>query len=111
MKSSDMPIGELASRFGLAPHVLRHWESMGLLTPTRAPGAQRRYGDADLARVAMILMGKEAGLGLRELRNLLSTANPMDHADLLRHHITVLDRRITQAQAAKELIEARIPPP
>jgi MerR family copper efflux transcriptional regulator len=53
----------------------------------------------------MILMGKEAGLGLRELRNLLSTANPMDHADVLRHHVTVLDRRITQAQAAKELIE------
>jgi DNA-binding transcriptional MerR regulator len=105
MKSSEMSIGELATRFGLAPHVLRHWESMGLLTPGRVPGGQRRYGDADLARVAMILMGKEAGLGLRELRNLLSTSNPMDHSELLRHHVAVLDRRITQAQAAKELIE------
>lgn len=105
MKSSEMSIGELATRFGLAPHVLRHWESMGLLTPSRVPGGQRRYGDADLARVAMILMGKEAGLGLRELRNLLSTPNPMDHSELLRHHVAVLDRRITQAQAAKDLIE------
>jgi hypothetical protein len=29
----------------------------------------------------------------------------MDHVDLLRHHVAVLDRRITQAQTAKELIE------
>jgi len=109
MKSSTshghLTIGELASRFGLATHVLRHWESMGLLAPGRAAGGQRRYGHADLARVAMVLMGKEAGLGLREMRELLSTANPMDHADLLRRHVTVLEHRIAQAQAAKDLIE------
>jgi DNA-binding transcriptional MerR regulator len=53
----------------------------------------------------MILMGKEAGLDLRELRELLSSADPMDHSDLLRRHVVVLERRIAQAQAAKELIE------
>ncbi|MEU1481969.1 MerR family DNA-binding transcriptional regulator [Streptomyces sp. NPDC005760] len=30
---SAMSIGALAARFGLATHVLRHWESMGLLHP------------------------------------------------------------------------------
>jgi len=109
MKSSTshghITIGELAGRFGLATHVLRHWESVGLLAPGRAAGGQRRYGDADLARVAMILMGKEAGLGLPEMRELLSTDNPMDHTDLLRRHVAVLERRIAQAQAAKNLVE------
>lgn len=109
MKSSTsrglLTIGELAGRFGLATHVLRHWESMGLLAPGRAAGGQRRYGQADLARVAMILIGKEAGLGLREMRELLSTGNPMDHADLLRRHVGVLEHRIAQAQAAKSLID------
>src|SRR5262249_30579296 len=58
MKSSgELTIGELANRFGLATHVLRHWESMGLLVPGRDRGGQRRYGDGDLARVALILMG------------------------------------------------------
>ncbi|WXK67305.1 MerR family DNA-binding transcriptional regulator [Nonomuraea sp. N2-4H] len=34
MKSTPMmAIGEVAARFGLAPHVLRHWEAMGLLSP------------------------------------------------------------------------------
>ncbi|WP_232667961.1 MerR family transcriptional regulator [Pseudonocardia sp. TRM90224] len=98
-------IGEIADRFGLATHVLRHWESIGLLAPARDAGGQRRYGQADLARVAMILMGKEANLGLRDLHEILSTDNPMDHADLLRRHVTVLEHRIAQAQAAKGLIE------
>jgi DNA-binding transcriptional MerR regulator len=53
----------------------------------------------------MILMGKEAGLGLPEMRELLSTDNPMDHTDLLRRHVAVLERRIAQAQAAKNLVE------
>lgn len=98
-------IGEVADRFGLAAHVLRHWEGVGLLAPARGAGGQRWYAPADLMRVAIILMGKEAGLGLQELRELLSTGNPMDRPDLLRQHLAVLERRIRQAQAAKDLIE------
>ncbi|MEU3456347.1 MerR family transcriptional regulator [Micromonospora sp. NPDC006766] len=106
MKSNGgWTIGELAHRFGLATHVLRHWESVGLLAPGRDGGGQRRYGDADLVRVAMILMGKEAGFGLRELRTLLGTDNPMDHPELLRRHVVDLQERIDRATAAKELIE------
>ena len=106
MKSSGaLTIGELAHRFGLATHVLRHWESMGLLAPGRDRGGQRRYGAADLVRVALILMGKEAGFGLGELRELLATDNPMDHPALLKQHIVTLEDRITRATAAKELIE------
>lgn len=105
VQDSDLTIGELAGRFGLPTHVLRHWESMGLLAPARDAGGQRRYRGADLARVAMILIGKEAGLGLRELSVLLSAANPMEHADLLRRHISVLEHRIAEARAAKDLLE------
>jgi DNA-binding transcriptional MerR regulator len=43
-----MSIGALAARFGLATHVLRHWESMGLLHPVRDAGGRRRYGADDL---------------------------------------------------------------
>lgn len=56
-------------------------------------------------RVALVLMGKEAGISLRELAVLLAVANPMDRADLLRRHVAELDQRIAQAQAAKDLIE------
>lgn len=106
MKSSEeLTIGELAQRFGLATHVLRYWESMGLLEPVRRSGGQRSYERADLERVALILMGKEAGFTLGELRMLLSTPSPMDHRVLLRRHVHELERRIAEASAAKALIE------
>jgi MerR family copper efflux transcriptional regulator len=106
MKSSgSLTIGDLARRFGIATHVLRHWESVGLLSPGRDGAGNRRYGPSDLMRVALILMGKEAGFGLRQLRTLLSTGNPMDHPQHLRQHIARLDERIAQATAAKQLVE------
>jgi MerR family transcriptional regulator, copper efflux regulator len=68
MKSSrddaEMTIGEIAQRFGLPTHVLRHWESVGLLAPTRAVAGRRRYDRDHLYRVAVILRAKEAGFGL-----------------------------------------------
>jgi hypothetical protein len=43
MKSSSdeatSSINEIANRFWLATHVLRHWETTGLLTPARALAA------------------------------------------------------------------------
>lgn len=85
--------------------MLRYWESMGLLEPARRVGGRRRYGHAAQARIALIRMAKEAGLGLRELRTLLSTPDPMDHRDLLRRHVTELEQRIARARAAKDLIK------
>jgi MerR family copper efflux transcriptional regulator len=106
MKSSaDFSIGELAERFGLATHVLRHWESVGLLDPERDSLGQRRYGGEHLTQVALILMAKEAGFTLGQLRELLTTDNPMDHPELLREHLRAIDQRIARAQAAKDLIE------
>jgi DNA-binding transcriptional MerR regulator len=57
-----LSIGALAQHFGLATHVLRHWEAMGLLAPARDAAGRRSYGVADLARVAVILRAKGADL-------------------------------------------------
>jgi len=75
MKSSSrtaatMTIGELSARFDLAPHVLRHWEAMGLLAPAARVNGRRRYAQEHLTRVAMIVGGKSGGLSLEQLRDL-----------------------------------------
>ncbi|WP_214401017.1 MerR family transcriptional regulator [Pseudonocardia lacus] len=107
MKSTgeELTIGELAARFGLATHVLRHWETVGLLHPRRAAGDRRRYTPADLVRIAVILISKDAGFTLPQIRELLTTDNPMDHPHLRRRHVAALEQRIERARAAKELIE------
>ncbi|MFE7741292.1 MerR family transcriptional regulator [Nocardia sp. NPDC057455] len=105
MAGGDMSIGELAARFALATHVLRHWEEVGLLAPRRDTAGRRRYHDDDAETVAMILLGKQVGLSLEELAALFAEAS--DRAarrDLLRAHRDRLVRRIAQATAALESI-------
>jgi MerR family transcriptional regulator, copper efflux regulator len=106
MKSSPtMSIGEAAGRFGLPTHVLRHWETMGLLSPERATGGRRRYGSSDLYRVAGILLAKEAGLALTDIRDILTTADVGTRRQITRRHRDELTRRIAEMQAALNLIE------
>ncbi|QBD83459.1 MerR family transcriptional regulator [Ktedonosporobacter rubrisoli] len=100
-----MTIGELAARFGLAPHVLRHWEAMGLLIPAAGVSGRRRYNQGHSARVAMIVYGKQAGFGLKELREMLDAPDPSTRRARVKHHHLALQRRIAQAQAAKEMVE------
>jgi MerR family transcriptional regulator, copper efflux regulator len=106
MKSSaTMSIGAAAGQFGLATHVLRHWETMGLLSPERASGGRRQYGSSDLYRVAGILLAKEAGLALTDIRDILTTADVETRRQITRRHRDELVRRMAEMQAALNLIE------
>jgi len=106
MKSSPtISIGEVGGQFGLATHVLRHWETMGLLSPARATGGRRRYGRSDLNRVAGILLAKGAGLALTDIRDILTTADVQARREITRRHRDELIRRIEEMQTAVNLIE------
>jgi MerR family transcriptional regulator, copper efflux regulator len=97
-------IGEVAARFGLPTHVLRHWEAEGLLAPARA-GDRRRYADEDLYRVAAIIVSKEAGLALPDIREILTARSaPVRHEVIARHREGLLTR-IARAQAALDMLE------
>jgi MerR family copper efflux transcriptional regulator len=112
MKSSgarrEIPIGELAESFGLATHVLRHWESMGLLTPHRSSAGYRVYDLADRYRVAAILQAKEAGMGLDDIQAILTALTPAQRNAILQRQREELTQRIAEAQAALLLIEAAL---
>jgi MerR family copper efflux transcriptional regulator len=97
-------IGEVAARFGLPTHVLRHWESEGLLTPARE-GTRRRYTDADVNRVAAILIAKDAGFALPDIRAMLTVRSAPARHELMARHQAVLMKRIAQAQAALAMLE------
>ena len=66
----DETIGALAAAFELTPRTIRYYEDQGLLAPARV-GAQRVYGAADRARLALILRGKRLGFSIAEIRDFL----------------------------------------
>ncbi|WP_199734128.1 MerR family transcriptional regulator [Micromonospora musae] len=106
MKSSPMTIGQVADHFGLPAHVLRHWESVGLLSPARAEGDRRRYTRDDLFRVASIVRAKQAGLPLPDIRAFLAARDPAARKDVLRRNHRALQDRMAALQSALDLLEA-----
>lgn len=111
MKSTGpggLTIGEVAGHFGLPTHVLRHWESAGLLTPARATAGRRRYHRTDLYRVAVILRAKQAGFALHDIRAMLTAPDPDQRKTILRRQRDDLARRIAQAQASLALIDGAL---
>jgi DNA-binding transcriptional MerR regulator len=106
MKSSreETPwsVGDVAAKFGLATHVLRHWEDVGLLQPARDGAGRRRYGIDDLSRVAVIIRSKASGMGLDQIAVLLD-ADSYDRHQVLQAHIDDLDRRMAEMQQSREM--------
>ncbi|MFF0468418.1 MerR family transcriptional regulator [Micromonospora zamorensis] len=106
MKSSPMTIGDVADHFGLPAHVLRHWESVGLLCPARVTGGRRCYTRDDLFRVASILRAKQAGLSLPDIRAFLAAGDPAARRDVLRRNHDALQARMAALRSALDLLEA-----
>lgn len=103
MKSSpEWSIGSAAVRFGLDTHVLRHWESVGLLAPARDDGGRRRYGRDDLVRIAVIIRSKSAGMSLDQIAALLD-AGAWGRRAVLEQHIEDLDRRMAEMAVSREM--------
>jgi MerR family transcriptional regulator, copper efflux regulator len=105
MKSSrrrPWTIGELAERFDLPTHVLRHWEDMGLLAPERDSAGRRQYVEADLYRVAVILSSKAAGMSLEQVRNLVDGSAEGRHT-ILTDHLIEIDARAAELERSRLL--------
>jgi MerR family copper efflux transcriptional regulator len=104
----ELTIGELAAAAGIAPHVLRHWESMGLLTPPRSTAGRRRYAEPDRERVKIIQLGKRAGLSLEEIRQLLGGDDLAQRRTMLAGRRGELLERIAAAQRSVEMLDHAI---
>ena len=66
-----MTIGEVAQRAGINTSAVRFYERKGLLAAPERRGGQRRYDDQVLRHLALISVGREAGLTLAEIATLL----------------------------------------
>lgn len=101
----EYTIGELAARFGLATHVLRHWEDVGLLSPARRVAGRRVYGPAHVTRVAEILLGKDAGFSLEQLGELFTAPDRGRRREVLRAQLAQVRQRIARLTLSQTLLE------
>jgi len=100
-------IADVARMSGVTSRTLRHYDQIGLLSPAWIGGnGHRYYTAADLLRLQQILLMRELGLGLREIRAVLDSQ--VDRLAALReHHRRLLaerDRLETLARTVRRTI-------
>ena len=102
---ADLTIGQLAAKFGLATHVLRHWEAVGLIEPAERVNGRRRYRPWHVSRVATILVTKEAGLSLDQIKAMFDAPDGPARKELLRRHREQLDRRLAGIEQSRRIVQ------
>jgi MerR family transcriptional regulator, copper efflux regulator len=85
--------------------VLRHWEDVGLIEPAERVNGRRRYRPWHAARVATILIAKEAGLTLDQIRAIFDAPDGPARKQLLRRHRDELDRRLAAIEASRQIVQ------
>ena len=95
-------IGDAAERVGLSIRTLRHWEDVGLVTPTaRSKGGFRLYSDTDVERLLVVKAMKPIGLSLQEMAELLA------FVEAARHRSEHPDRDLVELTAGLERFALR----
>lgn len=70
---TQLTIGQLAERAGVATSAIRFYEERGLVQSRRTTGNQRRYEQSQLRRIAFIRTAQRVGLSLEEIAEALDT--------------------------------------
>ena len=108
MAESELAIGDVAERSGVAPSAIRFYEAEGLIASRRTSGNQRRYGRPVLRRLALIQAGRAAGIPLEQIRAALDTLpagrtpTRRDWERFSRRWRDDLDRRIATLEAIRD---------
>ena len=95
-----MQIGQAAAASGVSAKMIRHYESIGLISPAGRSGSNyRSYGAEDVHRLAFIRRSRALGFPIERTRDLLKLWSDRDRssADVKRialAHVAELDRKI-----------------
>ncbi|WP_072815716.1 MerR family transcriptional regulator [Rhodococcus zopfii] len=74
-----MQIGEVAQRTELSIRTVRHYDDVGLVTPSaRSAGGFRLYTETDVQRLLVIRRMKPLGFTLAEMKELLEALEVLD---------------------------------
>ncbi len=103
--SETFSIGDLSREFEVTTRTIRHYEDLGLLTPSRY-GQNRIYSARDRVHLKLILRGRRLGFSLKEIGELLELYDaPNGEASQLKRFIGKMHQRREALLAQREDID------
>ena len=109
-----LTIGTLAKRTGTKVQTIRYYEQIGLMPePGRTEGGQRRYGNAELDRLAFIRHSRQLGFPLDAIRELLDLSDapdrPCHEADVIaRRQLKLVEQRMERLKALRSELKRMV---
>lgn len=101
-------VKQVAELAGVSVRTLHHYDDIGLLRPTRVgENGYRHYDDAALLRLQQILLYREMGLELTQIREMLDSPD-FELGAALRSHRRALEHRISRLQELVRTVERTI---
>lgn len=102
---SDMTIGELARRTGLAVRTLRFYADAGVLPETsRSESGYRLFGPDAIARARLLRTLRELGVGLEDIKRVL--AGEASLPEIADRHARALDAQIRTLRLQRAVLRA-----
>lgn len=100
-----IPIGQAAQRSGISAKMVRHYESLGLLSQVaRTDSGYRQYGETEVRQLRFIRRARDLGFSIDEITELLELWTNRGRASasvkrIAQRHVDELSVRIESLQA------------
>jgi MerR family transcriptional regulator, redox-sensitive transcriptional activator SoxR len=111
---TELTIGDLSERSGIAASAIRYYEDRGLVWSRRTAGNQRRYQRAMLRRLAFVRTAQRVGLSLEEIEEALGalpssrTPTKADWTRLSRGWRPRIDEQIARLERLRDTLDSCI---
>jgi Cu(I)-responsive transcriptional regulator len=98
-------IREASMATGVSAKMIRHYESIGLITaPARAENRYRHYNERDLHELAFIRRARDLGFPIEDIRHLLALWRDKSRSSaevkaIAQKHVKVLEEKAAALQA------------
>lgn len=105
-----MSIGQAAKRSGVNTKMIRHYESIGLISKvTRTDSGYRVYGEDDVHTLEFIRRARDLGFSMKEIKKLLSlwrnkSRSSSEVKKLALLHVKELDEKVTKLKTMADTL-------
>jgi MerR family transcriptional regulator, thiopeptide resistance regulator len=102
-------ISELAKLAGISTRTLRHYDDIGLLKPVRQKDSNYRvYGEQQVNMLQHILILKEMGIELNQIKVMMKDINDLKRLNMLENHLITLKQKKERMDAIIDNVRTTI---
>jgi DNA-binding transcriptional MerR regulator len=110
VSKEPLAIGDAARQAGVPASTLRYWERSGLLPAPQRIGGKRRYDADDLRRLQVVVLAKQLGFSLAEIRVILGGISaqsppPQLWRELAARKLPEVESMLSEARAMMQILE------